>query len=558
MHIPNEAQRTHGNLKIAICLYFVFMAFANARVLGQVVDRKGKEEISITSSYKPSIVKSGKLEFRASPPQKDTAGYRFKYPTTKFLFKTPISSLSVKPLSYQAEQKPRKGADYFAKLGYGNLQNPFVSMGLNGYSDKQQFTVDLGHVSAKGKEADQAYSNSHIITSLQQILASGNAIDVGIGFSHDSYNLFGFDHNSYALPEQDIKQQFSNAHAKVAMSSVSGIDGMFFIHPELRFDYLMASRKTTEALFSFKAPYSLKLSSSLSLNGDLSVKSVQLNKDDKRIDALALVNLPVKLDFNAESFKVNAGIIPSLQRNKISVLPDLSFSYDFPNTGLQFFAELTNALELNSLHQLYLQNPYIIFPDSVTIMRKTGYRAGFGLHTSKGLEVRVKTGIVHFKNMPLFINSGVGGKDQKVLNETGLTAVNLDATLSYKISDAFSLGSDLKLYSFQDQNLYDKAYGIIPLDLNFRMDWHLFSRVGIRFKTMMWRGPRAATPGKPDSKLDDAADISLGVDFKLNKKWALWSDLNNIANTKYQRWNQYPSFGFNMVAGIRYSFNQKD
>ena len=61
-----------------------------------------------------------------------------------------------------------------------------------------------------------------------------------------------------------------------------------------------------------------------------------------------------------------------------------------------------------------------------------------------------------------------------------------------------------------------------------------------------------------DVKLQDAADISLGVEYELNKKWALWIDLNNIANSRYQRWNQYPSFGFNFIAGVRLGLNKKE
>jgi outer membrane cobalamin receptor len=55
-------------------------------------------------------------------------------------------------------------------------------------------------------------------------------------------------------------------------------------------------------------------------------------------------------------------------------------------------------------------------------------------------------------------------------------------------------------------------------------------------------------------KLDNVADINLGVDYKLNKKWGFWIDLNNIANMHYQRWNQYQAYGFNFLAGVRYRF----
>jgi outer membrane receptor protein involved in Fe transport len=59
---------------------------------------------------------------------------------------------------------------------------------------------------------------------------------------------------------------------------------------------------------------------------------------------------------------------------------------------------------------------------------------------------------------------------------------------------------------------------------------------------------------QPSFRVKDAADLSLSVDYKLNKKWALWVDLNNIANVRYQRWNKYESFGFNFLAGIKFNF----
>jgi len=32
--------------------------------------------------------------------------------------------------------------------------------------------------------------------------------------------------------------------------------------------------------------------------------------------------------------------------------------------------------------------------------------------------------------------------------------------------------------------------------------------------------------------------------------------MNNILNNRYERWNQYEVFGFNILGGIVYSFNQ--
>jgi outer membrane receptor protein involved in Fe transport len=73
----------------------------------------------------------------------------------------------------------------------------------------------------------------------------------------------------------------------------------------------------------------------------------------------------------------------------------------------------------------------------------------------------------------------------------------------------------------------------------------------------LWKGSKSTNDAKIDVLVNDAADINVGVDYKLNKKWAIWLDLNNIANAQYQRWNQYDSYGFNLVGGIRYSFLNK-
>jgi hypothetical protein len=33
--------------------------------------------------------------------------------------------------------------------------------------------------------------------------------------------------------------------------------------------------------------------------------------------------------------------------------------------------------------------------------------------------------------------------------------------------------------------------------------------------------------------------------------------MNNLFNNRYERWNQYPVFGFNVLGGVTFAFNQK-
>ena len=58
--------------------------------------------------------------------------------------------------------------------------------------------------------------------------------------------------------------------------------------------------------------------------------------------------------------------------------------------------------------------------------------------------------------------------------------------------------------------------------------------------------------------LPAAMDLSAGMEFKVVKNVKLWAQFNNIFNKEYQRWNQYPVYGFNFLGGVVFSFAQKN
>ena len=144
----------------------------------------------------------------------------------------------------------------------------------------------------------------------------------------------------------------------------------------------------------------------------------------------------------------------------------------------------------------------------------------------------------------------------KVLNETQLNAIHLGGEVNYTFTPEMEFRSSINMYAFQNQVSHAAAYGLLPLELKFGLKWKPIKGLTTCVNAEFWRGAISRSPGMPEKRLKDAADINLGVDYKFNKKWALWVDLNNIANIQYQRWNQYDSFGFNFIAGLRYSFTK--
>jgi len=73
-----------------------------------------------------------------------------------------------------------------------------------------------------------------------------------------------------------------------------------------------------------------------------------------------------------------------------------------------------------------------------------------------------------------------------------------------------------------------------------------------------WGGPHYIKQDGSAGRLGSVFDMNAGLEFRITKNLNVWSQFNNLFNKEYQRWNQYPVYGFNFVAGIVYSFAQKN
>ncbi len=521
-------------------------------------DKRGKkEEISITSSFKPSIVKTGKLEFQAEAPPKDTTAYRLAYPTMPIQFTTPMSSFVIKPLSFFTNEKQQDKDDVYAKLGFGNLSTPFASLGFTSRKAKEQFTANLDHISSKGKLEDQQYAHSSLNLGYKNTLAENRIARVFAGYDRQGYRLYGFDRLlNPSFPVADLRQNFNNFHLGAKYDHLAGENGSMSLMPEIRADFLTASRAQSEFTLHMAFPVSYTINETLKAGIGVDAQMASLKKGDQASQSAALVQVPVSFEYSPSSFNIKGSIIPVLKSSKIKFIPNLQLDYLLGETGVKLKAAAVNKLDINSLHKLYVVNPFLLSPDSLTIFQQTDYYAGVEWLSAKGLQLKFNGGYTVFNDLPLFLNAEGSGKEMKVLNESRLTAIHLAGEVNYTFTPEMEFRSSINVYAFQNQATYSAAYGLLPLELKVGFFWKPIKGLTTRVNADLWRGSLSRSPGMPEKRLRDAADINLGVDYKLNKKWALWVDLNNIANIQYQRWNQYDAFGFNFIAGLRYSFTK--
>jgi hypothetical protein len=526
-------------------------------------NKKGKvEEINITSSFKPSIVKTGKLEFFPEIPVKDTHSLKFDYTFDAVNFKTPLSSFSLKPLAYQVPPPPVDINNAYLKLGGGNLNTPFVSAAYQTRFDENLLSFGVDHISSKGNIPNQQYANSKITTRFTRQVADNQSFTLNLGYQGDAYRNYGYDTAKFTFSEDELKQKFNLFSFGAGYDLVAGKNADVFIKPILKFDYLTTRRDAKEMNLQLSVPVNYVVGEDIKLSAALNLDYVQLKEEPFIKNSIVLLQMPLKIDYIIDGLYVSGGIIPVLKNNKIVFAPDAKLVYTFKEeSAVRLLGGISNTFNVNSLQKLYQINPFLLTPGQLTVFQQTNYYAGFDWLSAKGLHLQAKMGFVKFKNLPLFINSNnnlqiPSGKDFLVLNEERSTAFFVESNLGYIFSDKLSFNAALKAYSFQSQSTYDDPYGVLPIELNMDFSWKPLESLALKLNGQVFGGNMAMQAGSLPFRTKGILDLGFAVDYKFNKKWALWIDLNNIADNKYQRWNGYSSFGFNFLLGIKFNFTQ--
>jgi hypothetical protein len=156
------------------------------------------------------------------------------------------------------------------------------------------------------------------------------------------------------------------------------------------------------------------------------------------------------------------------------------------------------------------------------------------------------------------VNDSADGKSFVVLNESQMKVLHYGGEIGYAQQEKFSLKAAFSLNHYMNLRDNHKAYGLLPMELNATMRLQVLKDLYLTTDIFAWDGTRYLKPDGDSPQLNGVFDLNAGLDFQITKYLKVWSQFNNIFNRQYQRWNQYPVYGFNFVAGVIFAFDQKN
>jgi outer membrane receptor for ferrienterochelin and colicin len=229
-----------------------------------------------------------------------------------------------------------------------------------------------------------------------------------------------------------------------------------------------------------------------------------------------------------------------------------------PDKRFSFIAGWIGYLKKTSYQSLASFNPWIWAPAT---FKNTGIEeryAGFKGSVGDHFAYSTKVGFNKITNQPLFVNDTSPGKSFIVVNESQMKVLHYDGEVGYTVQEKFSMKAGFSFNHYMNLKDNVKAYGLLPLELNAAMKLQILKDLYLTSDLFAWGGEQYRKKNGKSGQLKGALDLNAGLEFKITKNLKLWSQFNNIFNKQYQRWNQYPVYGFNFVAGIIFAFDQKN
>jgi hypothetical protein len=520
-----------------------------------------RKAVDITSSFKPVLKDAAKIPFNATPPSADTSKPRLQYeiPNPNLLFAYQPGSL--KPLALQIDSTGSFTNTNYVKVGIGSLRTPYVQAGFS-FGDGVTSGLNLyaRHVSSKAKRDFQDFTNTEAKLSGYYKTAKNMEINASLGMEQFRTYKYGFQPAGLQFPSDSIKQRFQTISARAAARNINTTEFGLNYAPELRIDVFSDNLKNSESNTVLDLPIEKTVGQDFAVNLGVTfdLTRLSLNKKDAYNNTMWYISPSVT--YKSSNLRLQGGIRPSWDNGTFKMFPNILAEVGTDDTRFTFQAGWTGHIRKTTYQYLATQNPWLWTPDfqrnTWIEERFAGFKGSVGDHFSYS----AKVGFNKLNNQPLFINdttTGGDGKSFAVVYADRINVLNLGGELGYNVEEKFSVITSLSFNQFTGLQGQEKAWGLLPLELNTALRLQVIKDLWLKGDLFAWSGPRYLRQDGNNGKLKGAFDLNAGLEFKITRNINLWTQFNNIMNKQYQRWNQYPVYGFNFVGGVIFNFDQK-
>ncbi len=519
------------------------------------------KEVIITSAFKPSLRNAAKIIFTAATPLLDTSKMEVGYNIPSQYLSFSYQPITIKPLALAADSGFVWQNNQYIKLGYGNYSSPYAEAGFSfGNGKKVDGNFTAKHVSAKGSLPFQDYSKTDIIGIANFSTANNLAIHTKAFYTQNNVLKYGLQPSNVNFAAVDLQQKYTSIGAEFGLENKILNASNIHYSPKISFNFFGNGSIANEVNMVLKAPITKHFGKLVNLNLGVVADITNYTKEQIPNNATVKNNLytvQTSVQFKAANFLIKAGVDPTWDNGDFVLLPNITAqSKIIKDQDYVFEAGWQGYFTKNTYRTLVATNPFIDAPNGFantkTIEQFIGIKGSVGKHFSFNSRISYAS----ISNIPLFVNDIGPAKSQNfiVINEAQINAAKIKAEISYQLQEKIFVLAGVDYTQFLKVKNNDKAFGLVPLTFNGSLKWKIFKDLLLKSNVLMFSGPSFRTQTLQSERLSPAFDANVAAEFSVLPKLNVWVQFNNVFNNKYQLYNQYQVLGFQVLAGVVYSF----
>ena len=531
---------------------------AVATALNGIAQEDGKKQtIDITSAFKPVLRDAAKIRFNGTAPRQDTSLPRLAYNIPVQNLVPGLSPVTLKPITLDTDSLGGMASHNYLRAGFGNLNTPVAEAGFTLGSGPNRLNVFGSHISSKGPIEFQEYARTRITAHGAAEVMENLEFSGQVGYRQDKHFQYGYEKApGLNFDRSDLLRRYNTLSAEIGVRNLSPTEFGLHYKPRIRLDAFDDNRGNSETNTLVDLPLEKAIGENFSASIGLQADLTRYRPDDGKAQSNNLFLVPMSIGFRRENLRIKAGFTASWDNSTFRPLPEITV--EFPVAGEKWILQggWIGYYNKGTYMRFAGINPFIGAPDSLVNNRMIERYVGFRGTLAGGFHYQARIGSATYHGVALYENDWANRKDFKVVYEERLQAIQARGELGYSKAERFSFRAAAAWNGFNSQKTEDRAWGLLPLELDGHLRWQLVKDLWLRADAYLWQG--AVFPDRSGNaiRMQGAFDLNAGLEFRITKLLTLWTRFNNLTNARYQRWNGYESFGFNMTGGVLLNFQR--
>ncbi len=566
----------------AIPLMLFALSVVNTDVIAQQ-DTTKNEEVTVVSAYEPTVNDAFKLNISPKLSEDESEKPDIKY---SVISKNIDSRLGVNPImaaKIAGESAPKLYKNY-VKLGFATTLSPYLDFYASMLrSKKSGFGVHIKHFSSAAGIKGYAYPGSGETEAniYGRKFGSRHAFSTELFYKQNRAHFYGFrpdDFPEITLSKKDIRQTYNLLGVKTLYESTYNRSSALHHSLKLNYYYLWDGYNSSEHNLFFNADIHKKVSFfNFSKEQKLGIEAgadLWFNNDSIINENTGIVSFTPYYDLKFSQYGFHIGADVALQMDSsvsVHVYPVVTAEVQVIRSHLVAYAGIKGELQKNSMKSFSDDNVFII---STIEKRFTNYKLGefVGLKGSVGKYFDYNLMFVNFniEDMPFFVSDTVSAPSEGLTNKFSVVYDNVRhssfiADFGFHYKNKFNAIISGKYHNYTLDNL-EYAWHKPNFEFSLMMDYNMQDKFLIKAELFSFSkmyapvyqystnnaGLQAVTQVAEEIK--GAADLNLGVEYRYSKVLSGFVNFNNILNQRYYKFYNYPSYRFNLMLGITYSF----